>query len=160
MVTFIHASALVVRETGVLIRGPSGAGKSALTLALLETCMNRSVYGALIGDDRIGLRFAAGRLVAMGHPVIEGMIERRGYGIEPAICEPRALIGLVVDLVVDVAPTTPRLRIPDPAALVVELETVLVPRMECGSSMDRAEKISAVWSRIVRMERHGLTGAF
>ena len=158
--TFLHASALVVRETGVLIRGPSGAGKSALTLALLEACAHRSLYGALIGDDRIGLTVAAGRLVAAGHPAIKGMIERRGFGIEPADHEPRALIGLVVDLVVDLAPTTPRVRIPDAAELVVDLETVLVPRMEFGGFMDRAEKISAVWSRIMRMERHGLTGAF
>ncbi|MBV1706173.1 MAG: hypothetical protein KGQ37_03090 [Hyphomicrobiales bacterium] len=154
-VSFIHASALVVRETGVLIRGASGAGKSALALALLETCGQRGCFGALLGDDRIGLKMAGGRLVAEGHPAVRGLIERRGTGIEPASHEAMALIGLVVDLVA--APHGGRL--PEPSALVVELETVLLARMECGSSMDLSQKISAVWSRIVRIERQGMTGA-
>ncbi len=154
--TFIHASAVVVRETGVLIRGGSGVGKSALALALLEAGVQHGWFAALVGDDRIGLDVAGGRVIARGHPAIEGQIERRGFGIEPAPREARALIGLVVDLTA--LPMTE--RIPDPAALVVELETVLVPRMECGSSMDRAQIISAVLSRMMRLEQHGLTGAF
>ena len=153
--TFIHASALVVRETGVLIRGPSGAGKSALALALLEGCRQRGCYGSLIGDDRIGLRMVGGQVIASGHPAITGLIERRGFDIEPVDYETRSLIGLVVDL--NLEPHSARL--PEASALVVELETVLVTRMECGSSMDLSQKISAVFARIGWMERKGVTGA-
>ncbi len=152
---FIHASALVVRETGVLIRGASGAGKSVLALGLLEACSQRGCYGALIGDDRTALTLTGGRVIAAGHLAITGLIERRGFGIEAIDHEANALIGLVVDLTAAAQGE----RLPEPSALVVELETVLLPRMECGSSMDLSQKISAVWSRIVRMERQGVTGA-
>ena len=50
--TALHATALVVGESGVLLRGPSGAGKSSLALALIWAARERAVFAALIADDR------------------------------------------------------------------------------------------------------------
>ena len=57
-----------------------------------------SAYGALIGDDRIWLEAAHGRLVARGAASIAGQIERRGGGVVVVSAEPAAIIRLVVEL--------------------------------------------------------------
>ena len=52
--TGFHATAVVYRENGVLIRGPSGSGKSALALALIARARDAAVFGAFhrIGEWR------------------------------------------------------------------------------------------------------------
>ena len=62
----LHATAAIHGESGVLILGPSGSGKSALALALMARASDKEAFGALIGDDRIYVRKAEGRLVASG----------------------------------------------------------------------------------------------
>lgn len=94
----IHASAVVIGETGVLIRGASGAGKSTLARSLIAAGGLRGQHARLIGDDRIRLKAASGRLIAASHPEIAGKIEARGRGILGIAHEPAALIQLVVDL--------------------------------------------------------------
>jgi serine kinase of HPr protein (carbohydrate metabolism regulator) len=94
----LHATAIIYREHGVLILGPSGSGKSALALALLTRTRDLSLFGALIGDDRIYVRAVAGRLVASGAPTTAGMIERRASGLLTVGSEPTAVIRLVVEL--------------------------------------------------------------
>ncbi len=42
--TALHATALVVGESGVLLRGPSGAGKSSLALALIRAARERALF--------------------------------------------------------------------------------------------------------------------
>ena len=58
----IHACALVIGETGVLIRGASGAGKSSLVLALLEAAAAKGLFARLVADDRVALRASETRI--------------------------------------------------------------------------------------------------
>ena len=62
----LHATAVVYGEFGVLILGPSGSGKSALALALMARASSQGAFSALIGDDRIFVSKAHGRLIARG----------------------------------------------------------------------------------------------
>lgn len=96
--TSVHATALVVGETGVLLRGASGAGKSATALALLAMAGDGRLFARLVADDRVALRAVHGRLLAAPHPAIAGRIERRGQGIEALPHLGAAVVGLVVDL--------------------------------------------------------------
>ena len=54
--TALHATAVVVGESGVLLRGPSGAGKSSLALALIWAARERAGFAALVADDRVFAR--------------------------------------------------------------------------------------------------------
>lgn len=94
----IHASAVVVGESGILIRGASGAGKSSLALGLIAAAERSGRFARLVGDDRIELRRCGGRLIARGHARIGGKVERRGQGILEMDYEPAAVARLVVDL--------------------------------------------------------------
>jgi len=96
--TSVHASAAAVRERGALIRGPSGSGKSALCLAMIALAREAGGFAALVGDDRVFLSVASGRLLARGVPDFEGVIESRGEGLLAEIHEPRVVIRLIVDL--------------------------------------------------------------
>lgn len=94
----VHATCLVVGEAGVLIRGASGAGKSSLALALIERITSHGSFAALVGDDRIRLAAAHGRVVARPHPAIAGRIEIRGHGIVAVDGVPACVLRFVVDL--------------------------------------------------------------
>ncbi len=95
---YIHATAVKIRDAGVLIRGPSRAGKSSLALALLSEAARLSYYGRLIGDDRIGLIRCGASLILRGHPAILGKIEQRGKGILDVAWEPAVSASHVIDL--------------------------------------------------------------
>jgi HPr kinase/phosphorylase len=94
----LHATAVIHRESGVLILGPSGSGKSALALALLARASDAGAFGALIGDDRIYVRNADGRLVANGAANTTGMIERRTAGLVAVRHEGAVIVRLAVEL--------------------------------------------------------------
>ena len=96
--TSLHATAVIHRETGVLILGPSGSGKSALALALMARASGAGAFGALIGDDRIFVRRADGRLIARGAANMAGVIERRKAGLIVVQHEPAAIVRLAVEL--------------------------------------------------------------
>ncbi|MDB5649623.1 MAG: hprK, partial [Hyphomicrobiales bacterium] len=70
----VHASALVVGETGILVRGRSGTGKSSLVMALLDAAARRNLFARLVADDRVCLHVAGDRLLATPHPAIAGLI--------------------------------------------------------------------------------------
>ena len=143
MSRYIHASALVVGEHGVLVRGASGAGKSRLVLALLALAEERGLFARLVGDDRIGLQAAGGRLLARAHPAISGQIEQRGIGILVLPCEPAAVVTLVVDLA---AETAPGLRLPDDNPAIIVLKNARVCRLllpRPSSARDAAETVLA-----------------
>jgi HPr kinase/phosphorylase len=123
----LHASALVVGESGLLLRGPSGAGKSALALGLLATARNNGTFAALIGDDRVYLAVRGGRLVARGAPDFAGKIERRGLGVISVVNEPAAVIRLVVELFDRAGPAPPRM--PAEAEETTEILGLLLPRL-------------------------------
>lgn len=97
-ISYVHASAVAIKESCVLILGPSGAGKSSLALALIAGSEAPGVFARLVGDDRVGLEARGDRLIARGHPSIPGQIERRGHGIFVVPFISAAIVGLVVEL--------------------------------------------------------------
>ena len=128
-VRHLHATALVVAGCGVLIEGPAGSGKSSLAAALLRQAGLRGWFGRLVGDDRVGLTVAAGRLVARPHPALAGLLERRGTGLVSLDHEPACVVHLVVRLLpaTDGAPArlpeaAPRWRLQE-----VDLPLLLLP---------------------------------
>jgi HPr kinase/phosphorylase len=96
--TSLHATAVIHGESGVLILGPSGSGKSALALALMARATGAGAFCALIGDDRVFVRKAHGRLIARGAANIAGVIERRMAGLVAVRHEPAAIVRLAVEL--------------------------------------------------------------
>ncbi|MCP4319936.1 MAG: hypothetical protein GY789_29140 [Hyphomicrobiales bacterium] len=77
----MHATALVVGETGLLITGTSGSGKSRLALQFIQSAAATGRFAALVADDQVFLEMAAGRLVAVAPDATAGLIEIRGSGI-------------------------------------------------------------------------------
>ncbi len=119
----VHASAVLVGARAVLIRGPSGAGKSRLALELLDAArVGRLRFARLVGDDRVHLESANGRLLVRPAQPLAGLIELRGVGLLRRDYEPCAVVGLVVDLdAVDAQ------RLPD--RQTIQLDGTEVPRL-------------------------------
>jgi len=125
--SFHHASAVVIGGAGILILGPSGAGKSQLALALIVAAQSAGLFARLIGDDRISLARRGGRVIARGHPLILGKIEKRGVGILDIPFLSAAVIRFVVRLGESEPNPLPRLP-DDPLTLLIE--GVALPFME------------------------------
>jgi serine kinase of HPr protein (carbohydrate metabolism regulator) len=120
----LHASAALVGAACVLLRGPSGSGKSQLALALTAEALRAGRFGRVVGDDRILVRAAGGRLLAAPAPSIAGLVERRGLGLTPIAHEAAAVVRLVVDLHAGEPP-----RLPEPADLTTSIAGVMLPRL-------------------------------
>src|SRR5438105_3331163 len=91
----VHASAVLAGARAILIRGPAGAGKSRLALALIGAAeCGLIAFARLVGDDRLQLAAAHGRLLARAPPALAGLIEVRGLGLRRLEHEPVAVIGL------------------------------------------------------------------
>jgi HPr kinase/phosphorylase len=125
----VHASAVLVGARAVLIRGPSGCGKSQLARELIG--MGGKVFGGkafvftrLIGDDRVHLEAANGRLLVWPAATLAGLLEVRGAGLMRLDYEPRAIVGLVVDLAAADAE-----RLPEPERRRTEIDGVVLPRL-------------------------------
>jgi HPr kinase/phosphorylase len=119
----IHASAVLVGARAVLIRGPSGAGKSRLALDLIAAGRaGQFPFTRLIGDDRVELITAGGRLLVQAAPALAGLLEVRGAGIFRLDHEPCAVVGLLVDLA-----TADAQRLPE--TNLTTLESVKLPRL-------------------------------
>jgi serine kinase of HPr protein (carbohydrate metabolism regulator) len=92
----------------VLIRGAAGTGKSRLALALIAAAQTGILrFARLVGDDRVHLEPCHGRLMVRPTAALAGLIEVRGIGIRRHDHEPRAIVGLVVDLAADDAERLP-----------------------------------------------------
>lgn len=111
----IHGTALVLGETGVLLRGVSGAGKSLLALALLERWALKGLAAGLVSDDRVILELVNGAIVMAAPPALAGLIELRGRGIVPSPSWGPARLDLVIDLVEDLV------RMPEEPAFSTQL---------------------------------------
>lgn len=116
----LHATLVLIGEAGVLITGPSGAGKSALALALLGKAAALGRHARLIGDDRVQVTLAGGRVIGRGHPRIPGQIEARGAGIMCTETAESAVLHAVLVLD-DQAPRLPAADNPQHAILGVAL---------------------------------------
>lgn len=131
----VHATAVVIGETGVLIRGGSGSGKSTLARQLLERAARAGRFARLVGDDRVTLASAHGRVVAHAVPAIAGLLEVRGVGIVTVPFLPSAVIGLVVDS--DVTPD----RLPEPCDKVTDILDTRLPRLAVAGLQDAADVV-------------------
>lgn len=90
---------MLIGPRAVLIRGPSGAGKSRLAYAVIEAARTGLIaFARLVGDDRVQVEAAHGRLLTRPAKTLAGLIEIRGLGIRCVPYEPLAAAGLVVDL--------------------------------------------------------------
>jgi serine kinase of HPr protein (carbohydrate metabolism regulator) len=143
----MHATALIVGESGVLLRGPSGAGKSSLALALIWAARERPCFAALIADDRVFARAFGERLMACGAPEFAGRIERRFEGPIRVAAEPAAVIRLVVDLPRR-GETPPRL--PEEGELSVEILGVRLPRVSLDPVHGPADHLRVVQESLAR----------
>jgi HPr kinase/phosphorylase len=126
----VHASAVLVGARAVLIRGPSGAGKSRLAWELIAAARSGAVsFARLVGDDRVHLQSAHGRLLVRPADALAGLIELRGVGIVRCDHEPCAVVGLVVDLAVAAAERLPQ------GDEVIVLQDISLPRLAVGSAV-------------------------
>jgi serine kinase of HPr protein (carbohydrate metabolism regulator) len=127
----VHASAVLAGAGAVLIRGPSGAGKSRLALGLIQAARAGALpFARLVGDDRVHLQEAGGRLLVRPAEALAGLLEVRGAGIMQLPYEPSAVIGLVVDLAVEGQ------RWPEAAQRQIEISGIRLPRL--GVAADEA----------------------
>lgn len=98
-ITTIHASAVLIGPKAVLIRGASGTGKSGVAWQLIEAGRQGLFpFARLVGDDRVELEAAHGRLLVRPAQTLAGLLEIRGLGIRRLAYEPVAAVGLVLDL--------------------------------------------------------------
>ena len=140
----LHATAMIHGESGVLILGPSGSGKSALALALLARARTTGVFGALIGDDRIFVSKAHGRLIARGAANMAGVIERRSAGLITVPYEPGAVVRLAVELC-ERGRRWPRMPDDNQSLIVGE---VMIPRLALDSDLSVCDQALAVEERL------------
>lgn len=140
---YIHASAVLLGGSGVLIRGVSRAGKSSLADRLMDRVNRNGGFARLVGDDRIALERIGDHVVMRGHPAIAGLIERRGIGIEAVAFADQAMLALVVDLSMPVSPE-PR----GESAASVMILGVPVPRLALDRSVPQADQAAMILARL------------
>lgn len=92
----IHATALVLGTTGILVTGPSGAGKSSLALGLIAAAQRSGCFARLVADDRVLLATAGGHLIAAPPPTLAGQVELRGTGVITVPYLKRAVLHLAI----------------------------------------------------------------
>lgn len=137
----VHASAVTLGETGILIRGASGSGKSSLALALLNS---DPAHARLIADDRVALATHDGRVVASVPSQIAGLLEIRGQGVRAFPWLSPAVIRLVVDILSGEAP-----RMPPEEDETIDLAGTRLPRLALShGARDGHVRVAAAAVRI------------
>ena len=77
----IHATAIVVGKTGLLLLGPSGWGKSMLAFTCIAEAQRMNISSVLVADDQVLISRRGEDVIAQCPPTIAGLIELRGTGI-------------------------------------------------------------------------------
>lgn len=103
-----HGCAIVLGSLGVVLLGDSGSGKSRLSHKLIESWSNRNQYARWVADDRMIVEQTAQAYLVTAPCSLQGLAERRFAGIETVICQTKA----VVDLVVQILPGNQLERLP------------------------------------------------
>jgi serine kinase of HPr protein (carbohydrate metabolism regulator) len=135
----IHATAVLIGAKAVLIRGPSGTGKSSLAWELILISGTGTLpFARLIGDDRVHVETAGGRLLVRPAAKLAGLIEIHGLGIRLLPHEPLAVVGLVVDLAAAAA------RLPAPESTETAISGIVLPRLTVAAGT-RALPLVLAW---------------
>jgi len=138
---------VLVGAQAVLIRGPAGSGKSSLAFALVRAAQNGALpFARLVGDDRVHVASASGRLLVRPAAALAGLIEIRGLGIRRLPHESVAAVGLVVDLGAADAE-----RLPLPESTVTEVAGIVLPRLAVAP---HAEALCLLFAAL-RTEKYG-----
>ncbi len=119
----IHATAVAIQGSGVLLIGPSGCGKSDLALRLIDR-------GAmLVADDRVIVKAQHGILSAAAPETIKGLIEIRGIGIVaiPYVSDVPLHIVIQLDGTVERFPMEPRVWTYGDIAIPVSQQNAFEP---------------------------------
>ncbi len=126
----LHATLVVVRGAGLLLRGASGSGKSDCALELLRRGHR------LVADDLVELHPEAGRPLGRAPERLEGLLEVREVGVirvadhfGPGALAPSHPVDAVVELLPAAGPP-PRPEGPPPTT---ELLGFLLPRLQLQS---------------------------
>jgi serine kinase of HPr protein (carbohydrate metabolism regulator) len=77
----LHATAIVVQNTGILFTGPSGSGKSELAFSFMTEAERCGLQAALIAYDQIFEYLDGETIIAERPETIAGLLELRGSGI-------------------------------------------------------------------------------
>ena len=147
----LHATGVIFGEDGVLILGPSGAGKSALALALLARARAVSQFAALVGDDRVWVRRASGRLIARGASLTAGIVERRMAGLVRVDCESAMVVRLAVEFD---EPGRDWARFPEDA-VVLSIGGIKTPRLALRTGQSAADQAITIEERLSAARRRG-----
>jgi hypothetical protein len=138
----IHASAVLVGPRAVLIQGPSGSGKSRLALALLQAAEQDALpFARLIGDDRVHVEAAHGRLLVRPAAALAGLIEVRGLGIRRVPYDSLASIGYIVMLGEKQAD-----RLPEQVLFQAGATNITLPRLAVAAGQDALPAVLAMLS--------------
>lgn len=145
----IHASAVSINRSAVIIRGPSGAGKSDLTLRLI------SEGAQLISDDYVELQSLNGRIWAHAPSTIAGLMEVRGLGI----VKHHNISGIPVCLLCDLMPAEKTERLPDPPFFEI-IDGVHLPLMQLDPTSASAvarirlalDRLDQIWPSVLNKE--------
>jgi HPr kinase/phosphorylase len=144
----VHAAAVLAGARAVLIRGASGAGKSRLAHELIDAGRSGLLpFARLVGDDRVHLQAAGGRLLVRPAAALAGLIEVRGVGIVRMPYEPDAVVGLVVDLAADAE------RMPEGAQQQTEIEGIKLPRLAVAQGEPALPAVLAALTSLGRLGR-------
>jgi HPr kinase/phosphorylase len=87
--------------------------------------------GLLVGDDRVHLEAANGRIVIRPAPALAGLLEIRGVGLLRLPYEPAAVVGLVVDLAHPKAE-----RLPPSSDQVTAIQGITLPLLAVAAGND------------------------
>ncbi len=136
---YLHGSALVVGDRGLLVVGPSGSGKTTLCLALLDHCRNAGVFARVVSDDQLFLSSAGGRLIARTPETIAGLIEVRGY--KPSRLETE--MAAVVDFLVRLVPPDDAPRYAEAGTEVLEGCSIPCLRLPAGEAAQCVTAVNA-----------------
>ena len=111
----LHATAIVVDNTGILFTWPSGSGKSELAFSFLTEAERCGLPAALIADDQIFVYRDGENIIAERPAAIAGLLELRGSGIISINSIASATLHFAVTTVL--SPENPRLPEDDEAFL-------------------------------------------
>lgn len=135
---FVHGTAFLIGEIGLIAVGLSGAGKSMLAAGVSVSTLGPSFR--LVADDRAHVTVTGGRLVVRPVAGFLGMIEIRGFGMARLPAMPSAIVRGIVRLI----PVEPE-RIPDHPVDIEDISGIRLPVLALRQGADCATRFLTKW---------------